>query len=60
VSLDDAELETPRRNCTHWTVRITVQMFDKKSVVVAIVGKCEICYNEKQIMIPGMFVVRFL
>jgi len=60
VSLDDAELETPWKNYTHWTVSSTVQVLIKKSVAVSIVGKCEIWYHEKQMMILGMFAERFL
>ena len=60
VSLDDAELETTWKNCTHWRVRSTVRVFDKKSVAVSIVGKCEIWYHEKQMMILGMFAERLL
>jgi hypothetical protein len=60
VSLDDAESETPWKNYTHWTVRSSVQVLIKKPVAVSIVGKCEIWYHEKQMMILGMFAERFL
>jgi len=60
VSLDDAELETSWKNWTHWRVRRTVQVLDKKSVAVAIVRKCVIWCHEKQMMILGMFAETFL
>ena len=60
VSLDDAELKTPWKKSTHWTVRSAVQVLIKKPVGVSIVGKCEIWYHEKQMMILGTSAERFL